>query len=356
MQAELKQIALTIREKFGPFVLSEAPIYKPGPGEVLIKLCASALNPADWLIQKSGRAVEKYPAILGFELAGEIVDVGPHVENLKRGDRVLTISRFIQNEFMCFQQYALGAAATIARIPDNITYEQAATLPLGLSTALTGLFSEFPHGAGLVPPFTPTTEGKYHGTPIVIIAGSSSVGQSTIQLAKLAGFSPIIVTASRRNTDFLMSLGANYVLDRGLEVTAFSEAVGVITAGKPVEIVFAALTNPETEKLAVSVLDKGGILISSNPDVSEIATKAEVKIAKVLASPSVPWNARLFTDFFTGKLTGWLERGDIKPNRVEIVEGGLAGVVGALKKLEENAVSGTKLVARPPETPALSKL
>ena len=62
-------------------------------------------------------------------------------------------------------------------IPENISYEQAATIPLALTTAYTGLYSKKPYGGGLEAPVEPTAVGKYAGSPIVVLGGSSSVGQ-----------------------------------------------------------------------------------------------------------------------------------------------------------------------------------
>ena len=62
-------------------------------------------------------------------------------------------------------------------IPENISYEQAATIPIALTTAYTGLYSKKPYGGGLEAPVEPTAVGKYAGSPIVVLGGSSSVGQ-----------------------------------------------------------------------------------------------------------------------------------------------------------------------------------
>ncbi|KAF9528409.1 chaperonin 10-like protein [Crepidotus variabilis] len=354
MSIKSTQIALVIEEKLGPFVLRDVPIYTPGQGEVLIKLHASALNPADWMIQKSGLMITKYPAILGLDLAGEIVAVGEGVQSLQRGDRVLTISRFIENQFMGLQQYSLANEVTTAKIPDNISYDQAATLPVCFSTAVTGFFADF-HMA-LHFPFLPLKRREsIQGNPLLSLLDLLQWGSLllAIQLAKLLGFLPIIATASLRNTDYLKSIGTTNVLDRNLESADFDKVVHEITGGRPVEYTFTALSIPQTETLALAILPKDGMLISSSPNVSDILKKADFKIATALATPTVPWNKELFKTIFSEKLTSWLEKGDIKPNRVEVVKSGLAGVVKGLKKLEDNAVSGFKIVVRPLDTPPL---
>ena len=71
-----QQQAFFLESKFGQFSVRKTGIPKPGPGELLVKLEASALNPLDWKIQAYGLFVEKYPAVLGFDAAGVVVEIG----------------------------------------------------------------------------------------------------------------------------------------------------------------------------------------------------------------------------------------------------------------------------------------
>ena len=82
------QKALCLNKKFGDFVVQDVPIYKPGPGEILIKVQATSLNPVDWKIQKYGVFIEKFPAILGTDIAGDVEELGEGVNEFKKGDRV----------------------------------------------------------------------------------------------------------------------------------------------------------------------------------------------------------------------------------------------------------------------------
>lgn len=83
-----KQKVLQLESKFGKFVVADQEIQKPGPGELLVKVLATALNPVDWKIQKYGVFIEEYPAILGTDIAGDVVEVGEGVTNFSPGDRV----------------------------------------------------------------------------------------------------------------------------------------------------------------------------------------------------------------------------------------------------------------------------
>ena len=83
-----EQKVLYLTSQHGPFEVGTASIPKPGPGEVLYKVHATALNPIDWKVAAFGWLIEKYPAILGGDGAGVVEEVGEGVTSLKKGDRV----------------------------------------------------------------------------------------------------------------------------------------------------------------------------------------------------------------------------------------------------------------------------
>lgn len=80
--------ALLLEKKFGGYAVGDIATPKPGPGELLVKVHAAALNPVDWKIQKYGIFIETFPAILGSDVAGEVAELGEGVSGFKVGDRV----------------------------------------------------------------------------------------------------------------------------------------------------------------------------------------------------------------------------------------------------------------------------
>lgn len=80
--------ALFLLEKHGEFAVRDVETYKPGPGELLVEIRATGLNPLDWKIQQVGIFVSEYPAILGTDAAGVVQEVGEGVEGFTVGDRV----------------------------------------------------------------------------------------------------------------------------------------------------------------------------------------------------------------------------------------------------------------------------
>ena len=84
----MSQKALVLDKQFGDFVLTTIPIPKPQPEEVIVKVEAAGLNPVDWKIQAYNFFVKDYPAVLGTDIAGTVVQLGSGVTNVAVGDKV----------------------------------------------------------------------------------------------------------------------------------------------------------------------------------------------------------------------------------------------------------------------------
>ncbi|KAG6810233.1 hypothetical protein H0H92_012799 [Tricholoma furcatifolium] len=346
MSSPSVQNALFLESKQGAFVLRQTSIPKPSEGQLLVRNEAVGLNPLDWKIQKFGRFIETFPAIIGLDAAGVVEEVGGGVEGFEKGDR----ANFIANDQGAYQQYIISTPLNTAKIPSSISFDQAASVPETAATAAIGLYVPKPHGAGLVPPFEASTQGKDSGRPIFIVGGTTSVGQYAIQFARLSGFSPIFTTASPKHEAYLKSLGATHVFDRNLTSTpsAIVSEIRKVTS-VPVEVAFDAVSLRDTQTLAYSVLERGASLILVLPAAFDVVEGKEVEVHQVFGMFTPP-HSRELGKLFYGKITALLEKGDIKPNRVGVVPGGLSAVVGALKRLESGEVSGVKLVVHPQET------
>ncbi|KIJ59658.1 hypothetical protein HYDPIDRAFT_32992 [Hydnomerulius pinastri MD-312] len=331
------------------FTLGTTDIPEPGPGEVLVKLESSALNPLDWKIQKHGfYIVKEYPAILGEEGAGVVEKVGEGVSNLTKGDKIFFQTAF-GGKYSSFKEYVIVAADVAGKIPDNISFDQAASISVGIIPFAVAFYAQQPHGFAFTAPFKADGGvGKYAGQPVVIFGGASSLGQYAIQLAKISGFSPIITTASLHNKDLLHSLGATHVLDRKLSAAALREEVAKITSS-PITHAFDAISLEDTQQAAYDLLASGGKLaIVTPPKLKEVEGSGK-QVTLVFGSFQLPHNRALGVQFMQ-ELTKWLAEGTIKPNAVEVLPGGLNGVSAGLRRLENNEVSGKKLVIHPAET------
>ncbi|KAF8309135.1 GroES-like protein [Clavulina sp. PMI_390] len=328
-------------------------------GQVLIKVHAVALNPVDALITRVPWSFiksmplpvklpeEPIPLVIGVDMAGEVVAIGPGVETLAIGDRVTAAGKTADNNCQAFQQYAVTLAKYTSKIPNTMSFDAAATISLTFKTAVTGMFL----GSGISPPWEGGA-GKEAGNSIIVVGGSTSVGQYGIQLAKLAGYSTIIATASSDHAEYLKSIGATHVV--GHDTSAASYTALASTTNNPITAAFLAITTEDYLTTALSILPpKTGKLIISMPQLAEVATKLGAPYG---ITPSVMFGtpyAERTKDFIAEAntaLTGYLADGSIVPNRVQLLPGGLAGIPEGFKLLSDKKVSGVKLVARPFET------
>lgn len=195
--------------------VKEAPYSAPKDHQLVVRNRAVAINPLDWITQGLGAlffSFIKYPFILGSDLAGEVVEVGPRVTRFKVGDRVLAHAVGADPKRNsaaegAFQRFTVVLEHMACPIPASMSFERAAVLPLGISTAACGLFEKEQLGLAY-PSAQPTPSGK----TLLVWGGSTSVGSNAIQLAVAAGYE-VVTTASAKNFDYVKSLGAAQAFD-----------------------------------------------------------------------------------------------------------------------------------------------
>ena len=214
--SNLSNQAAWINAKGQQLTVLAAPIPQLGPGEILVRNRAIALNPFDGVVQTLGGLVTPwvtYPAILGSDVSGEVVAVGASVSRFKPGDRVLGLALGIDKLANraaegAFQKYVVLRQEATTKLPDTMGFERAAVLPLAVATAACGLFLD--DQLGLQPPSVERSAPT--GKTVLVWGGSTSVGSAAIQLAVAAGYE-VVTTASPRNFDFVRGLGASEVFD-----------------------------------------------------------------------------------------------------------------------------------------------
>jgi NADPH:quinone reductase len=208
----------------------------PGPEQVLVRVRAAGLNRADLQVAagRSHGSIGGAGAIVGLEFAGEVEAVGSAVTAVKPGDRVMGSGSG------CYAEYAVTDWGRVSPIPaNNMSYEQAATLPIALQTMHNAL----------------VTAGRLQAGEAVIIQGASSgVGLMGLQIAKLKGARLIIGTstnAGRRAR--LGEFGADLAVDTG--EPAWSGKVLAATDGKGVDLIVdqvsASVANENMKAAAV---------------------------------------------------------------------------------------------------------
>jgi NADPH:quinone reductase-like Zn-dependent oxidoreductase len=193
--------AVVMHEHGGPEVLAveevERPI--PGPGEVLIEMRAAGLNPVDGQVRAGAWVTEEMgepPMILGWDVAGLVVEAGEGARSFAPGDRVYGMPSFPELA-RCDAEYVIAAEARIAQVPNALTDEQAGALPLAGLTAWQALV-ERAH--------------VQDGDRVLIQAAAGGVGHLAVQLAKARG-AHVIGTARAEKHEFLRAIGVEEPVD-----------------------------------------------------------------------------------------------------------------------------------------------
>lgn len=247
--------AIVIEEYGHADQLKERKVTLPELGEhqVLVKVKATSVNPIDWKLREGYLAQMlpwDFPIILGWDVAGEIVEIGSEVKDWQVGQAVF--ARPETTRFGTYADYTVVDDHLLASKPDGVSFEAAAAVPLAGLTAYQALFT---HG-----------ELKA-GEKVLIHAGAGGVGIYAIQLAKNAG-ATVITTASKKNHELLKELGADQVID--YHTTDFSEVL------EDIDLVFDTLGGA-VQKDSFKVLNEAGRLISI---VSQPAEELAQRIAK----------------------------------------------------------------------------
>jgi 2-desacetyl-2-hydroxyethyl bacteriochlorophyllide A dehydrogenase len=192
-------------EAFGPDIpvrVRDVPRPAPGPGQVLVEVRASSVNPIDWKIpggQMAMRYGSTFPMILGFDASGVVVEAGPDVSTFAPGDPVF--ARSDVGAGGCYAEYAVLNTRTVAHKPEELSHSEAAAMPLAALTALNGLRDPGHLKAG---------------QRVLIIGASGGVGTYAVQIARNMG-ARVTAVCTAGNGALARELGAEQVIDYGRE-------------------------------------------------------------------------------------------------------------------------------------------
>jgi NADPH:quinone reductase-like Zn-dependent oxidoreductase len=256
--------------------LEEAPLPEPGADQVLMRLKAAGVNPVDWKV-RSGMYKQfmpvQFPWTPGIDGAGTIEAIGVNVTQLKKGQAVFGIVTG------GYAEYALASAVDIQPKPENISFEEAASIPVGALTAWSAVID---------------TANVQAGQRVLVHGGAGGVGLYAVQLARWKG-AHVTATASARNTEFVRSLGAENVID--YSATRFEDVV------KDMDAVIDTVGGDLPER-SFKVLRPGGVFVTVAARLPEDAGKAQ-NIRAVSAGRAPSKNLKTIAEL--------VEAGQLKP-------------------------------------------
>ena len=292
--------AVRVLEYGGKLVFTDVPTPTIARDEILVKIKSTGVNHID-LVKASGTVRQILPIDLpwipGHEFSGVVEQIGCDVAAYAPGDAV-----FGTSDMGAYAEYLAVKPATIAKKPSNLSFEEAASVPVAAQTAWQGIFT---HGH------------LEKGQTILIHGGAGAVGAYAVQLASHAG-ATVIATASGDDEAYLNSIGASRVID-------YREAQFEKVLREKVDVVFD-LIGGDTQKRSFLVLKEGGHLVATTQPVPpEETAKHRVSGAMMRLAPSADG---------LGRIARLLEEGTIRPDVATVYA--LQDAAQAWKDIAEN--------------------
>lgn len=256
--------------------LEDQPIPQTGAKEVRVKLHATSINPVDWKI-RSGSAKERFPLdlpeILGVDLSGEVDEASPDVDGFPKGMRVMAKANGT------YAEYTVVKANTLSPIPDNLSYEQAAALPLVLLT-----------GAQLIERAAKLQAGQ----TIMVTGALGSVGRVAVHVARQKGARVLAgVRAAEREAaaqllaDEIVALDDEKELSQLHELDVVADTIGGTLQSRLIKLLkdggtYASVIGPPSEDPGRGIKVEA---IMSQPDASRLYELADEVARGALVVP-----------------------------------------------------------------------
>lgn len=231
----------------GPEVLrlAEVPDPVPGPGEVLIRTRALGLNRAESMFRLGQYGIDPiFPAGLGYEAAGQIAALGPGVTGLTVGAAVSVVPSFTMTDYPVHGELVLAPVHAVVAHPEELSFEQAASVWMMFVTAYGGLVD---------------LAGIRSGDTVLIPAASSSVGLAAIQIARQAGARAVALTRTGAKRAQLLAAGADAVI-----ATAEEDLVARVmelTGGQGARVIFDPVGGPALADLVAAAAHEAVIVV-----------------------------------------------------------------------------------------------
>ncbi|KAL2834568.1 hypothetical protein BJY01DRAFT_239145 [Aspergillus pseudoustus] len=331
-----KAIVVTAPKK-GELVMNH-PIPSLRDDYILVKTVSVALNPTDW---KHIDYLAPPGLLVGCDYAGIVEAVGKDVKKqFKKGDRVCGFvhgSKDVQPQDGAFAEYIVAKGDIQIRIPDNLSFQEAATLGVGITTVGQSLYQSLE----LALPESPIKDP----VPILIYGGSSATGSLAIQFAKLSGYT-VLTTCSPSNFDFVKSLGADTVFDykdsnSAAEIRKYTN--------NNLKLVLDTIALESTAAYCDQAISTEGgeytALLNSSierENVNDRWTLGYTAVGEAFNYGPTHWPAKpedkAFAEKFWALAEKLLAEGKVKVHRPSVRPGGLKGVLDGLQLLREDKV------------------
>lgn len=243
--------AIVVHEFGGPEVLKleDIPVPKPGPGQVLVRIHAAGVNPADTYVRTGNYAVKPaLPFTPGSDGAGVIEAIGEGVTKIKPGERVY-VARSVSGTYA---EYALALESQVYRLPDRVSYSQ---------------------GAGVFVPYGTAYHALHHhakaraGETVLVHGASGGVGVASVQVARAMGLTVFGTAGTPKGLQLAAKEGAHEVFDHSKP--GYQQQITKATSGRGINVILEMLANVNLgHDLKLLAIDGRVVVIGSRGDVT----------------------------------------------------------------------------------------
>lgn len=302
----------------GPEVLQyvAGPDPSPGPGQVVVRVHAAGVNPADTYIRSGTYAFSRpeVPYTPGFDCGGVVHSVGSDVDSLSPGDRVF-VAALGSAHSGAYAELMVCPAHTVRALPDQVTFEQGAAIGVPCITAYRALFQR---------------GGARHGETVLIHGASGGVGLPAVQMAAAEGLTVIGTAGTAAGRRLVLDNGAHHVLDHS--APDYLNAVTDLTHGRGADLVIEMLADANLEADLKIIAMYGCVVIVGSRGTIEFTPRLTM-VAEADIRGMAVWNMpQAAAGEAMSAVSDYLARGVLKP------------VVGHVFPLREAAVAHEKIL------------
>ncbi|HEX7182562.1 MAG TPA: NAD(P)-dependent alcohol dehydrogenase [Thermoanaerobaculia bacterium] len=277
------------------FEIREVERPSPGSGQILVRVHAASVNPIDWKTRRGGLFYSRgarFPLILGYDVAGEVEEIGPEVDRFQPGDPVYAY--LDSSHGGAYAEYAVVGQGAAARKPERLSFEEAAAVPLAGLTALQAL----------------RDKGELaEGERLLVNGASGGVGHFAVQIAKVLG-ARVVGVSSGRNQEFVRELGAERTID--YEQEDFTQDEDTF------DVVLDTVGNTSLRDCDF-ILGEGGVFVTTLPGPLVFIQGATAYVSSLFGPTR---RARLVVGKRKGDdlalLARWIDQGKIRPVLQEV--------------------------------------
>jgi len=271
------QTGITISAPNEPYtVVSNIPRPTPGPTQALVKSLYVGLNPVEPFMHHTGVLITSWPAVIGSDVSGVVLEVGTECKKVKKGDYIFTCVPVGMSEFSPFQEAFLVEEDWVFKKEAGVGLEEACTVGAGLFTAGLALLD----GQALELP-EPGSKAPEKDSWVIVMGGSGSVGRYCVQLASLAGYK-VLASCSPSKNQLALEAGASATFNNRAPIEEQLAEIEKVTGGKFGRIVDTSVMSLDLSVKALEAVSKeSDKYFATVDDWSEMAVPDSLNLYRV---------------------------------------------------------------------------